>query len=126
MAIGLAIPPLRLIFYAADHAPQDPSDVGSQPLTVSLPAGTKCTGGNTGNLCLVSFTTAGRFGNCVVVQQGANGTATGTGTATTQAAAAASGTAAATQGGGNGGVEGLADKAKAVLDTLHLRAYVSS
>ena len=98
--------------------------MGSQPLTVSLPAGTKCTGGNTGNLCLVSFTTAGRFGNCVVVQQGTNGTAAGT--ATAQAAAATSGTAVATQGGGNGGVESLADKAKAVLDALHLRAYVSS
>jgi hypothetical protein len=47
-----------------------PSSIGSQNLTVQLPSGTKCQGGPSGNLCLVSFKTAGGFGNCVVVQQG--------------------------------------------------------
>jgi hypothetical protein len=48
-----------------------PTNVGSQQVTVQLPAGTTCTGGASKNLCLVSFTTAGGFGNCVVVQKGA-------------------------------------------------------
>ncbi|KAJ3544542.1 hypothetical protein NM688_g5728 [Phlebia brevispora] len=47
-----------------------PTDVGSQEIDVQLPAGTQCTGGTNKNLCLVSFTTAGNFGNCVLVQQG--------------------------------------------------------
>ncbi|KAI0334047.1 hypothetical protein GY45DRAFT_142898 [Cubamyces sp. BRFM 1775] len=46
-----------------------PTVVGSQPLVVQLPTGTVCTGGLSGDLCLVSFVTAGNFGNCVVVQQ---------------------------------------------------------
>ncbi|KAK0384136.1 hypothetical protein NLU13_8225 [Sarocladium strictum] len=50
-----------------------PSGVGTQKITASLPAGTKCTGGASGNKCLASFTTLGGFGNCVVVQQGAGG-----------------------------------------------------
>ncbi|KAI0754373.1 hypothetical protein C8Q80DRAFT_1266015 [Daedaleopsis nitida] len=45
-----------------------PTTVKSEQLTVQLPAGTQCTGGATKNKCLVSFTTAGGFGNCVVVQ----------------------------------------------------------
>ncbi|KAH9851052.1 hypothetical protein C2E23DRAFT_733802 [Lenzites betulinus] len=45
-----------------------PTVVGSQPLVVQLPAGTVCSGGATADKCLVSFTTAGGFGNCVVVQ----------------------------------------------------------
>ncbi|KAF5310567.1 hypothetical protein D9619_008197 [Psilocybe cf. subviscida] len=48
-----------------------PSNVGSQTIVASLPAGTKCTGGSTGNKCLVQFTTTAGFGNCVVVSQGA-------------------------------------------------------
>jgi len=47
-----------------------PKTVGSQPLVVQLPAGTKCTGGATKNKCLVSFKSSAGFGNCVVVQQG--------------------------------------------------------
>jgi hypothetical protein len=50
-----------------------PTDQATEKVTASLPAGTKCTGGASGNLCLASFTTAGGFGNCVVVQQGAGG-----------------------------------------------------
>ncbi|THH13355.1 hypothetical protein EW146_g6853 [Bondarzewia mesenterica] len=48
-----------------------PTSTGSQQLSVQLPSGAKCTGGKAGNLCLASFTTAGGFGNCVVVSQGA-------------------------------------------------------
>ncbi|KAG6841503.1 hypothetical protein C0991_010361 [Blastosporella zonata] len=71
-----------------------PTNVGSQQITASLPAGTKCTGGAAGNLCLAAFKTAGGFGNCVVVQQGS---ATGSAAAksSTVAAAATSTTAAA-------------------------------
>jgi hypothetical protein len=59
-----------------------PATTGTQKITASLPAGTKCTGGAAGDLCLASFTTAGGFGNCVVVQQGAAGGATAGNTAT--------------------------------------------
>ncbi|KIM47124.1 hypothetical protein M413DRAFT_440651 [Hebeloma cylindrosporum] len=48
-----------------------PANTGSQPIVASLPAGTKCTGGKTGNKCLVQFVTTAGFGNCMVVSQGA-------------------------------------------------------
>ncbi|KAI0062468.1 hypothetical protein BV25DRAFT_1916000 [Artomyces pyxidatus] len=48
----------------------NPSSTGTQAIVGQLPAGTKCTGGKNKNLCLVSFTSAGGFGNCAVVQQG--------------------------------------------------------
>lgn len=54
-----------------------PPAAGSAELSVSLPSGTKCTGGTAGNLCLVSFKTAGNFGNCIVVSQTNNAAATG-------------------------------------------------
>jgi hypothetical protein len=54
-----------------------PASTGTEKITASLPAGTTCTGGASGDLCLASFKTAGGFGNCVVVQQGAGGAATG-------------------------------------------------
>ena len=38
-----------------------------------MPAGTKCTGGTSKNLCLASFVTTAGFGNCVVVSQGPQG-----------------------------------------------------
>jgi len=47
-----------------------PKDTGSQTVVASLPAGTKCTGGKTGNKCLLQFVTSAGFGNCVVVSQG--------------------------------------------------------
>jgi len=76
-----------------------PATTGSDQITAALPAGTKCTGGATGNLCLASFKTAGGFGNCVVVQQGAAAAAGGAaGAATPNAAAANNGTAAANNG----------------------------
>ncbi|GLB42276.1 hypothetical protein LshimejAT787_1102910 [Lyophyllum shimeji] len=72
-----------------------PATTGSEQITASLPAGTQCTGGKAGNLCLASFKTAGGFGNCVVVQQG--GAAAAGGAAAGGAAAPANnGTAAAT------------------------------
>ncbi|CDO70973.1 hypothetical protein BN946_scf184830.g5 [Trametes cinnabarina] len=81
---------------------KNPTDVGSQQLVVQLPAGTACSGGATGDKCLVSFVTAGGFGNCVVVQSATAGAAAGNGAAAGTAAAgtaaagtAASGTAAA-------------------------------
>ena len=45
---------------------QNPTNVGSEQLTIALPAA--CSGGATKNKCLVSLETAGGFGNCVVVQ----------------------------------------------------------
>jgi len=69
-----------------------PASVGSQPIVASLPAGTKCTGGATGNKCLVQFITSAGFGNCVVVSQGA----AATGGAAAGGAAAAGNTAADT------------------------------
>jgi len=48
----------------------NPTNVGSQTIVATLPAGTKCTGGKSKKLCLASFTTTSGFGNCVVVQQG--------------------------------------------------------
>ncbi|KAF9254153.1 hypothetical protein L218DRAFT_886903 [Marasmius fiardii PR-910] len=48
----------------------EPTNGGSQPLVAQLPAGTKCSGGASGNLCLVAFKSLGGFGNCVVVAQG--------------------------------------------------------
>ncbi|KAF8068977.1 hypothetical protein FPV67DRAFT_1415070 [Lyophyllum atratum] len=66
-----------------------PATTGSEQITATLPAGTKCTGGAAGNLCLASFKTAGGFGNCVVVQQGAAAAAGGAAGAATPGAAAA-------------------------------------
>ncbi|EIM88837.1 uncharacterized protein STEHIDRAFT_53738 [Stereum hirsutum FP-91666 SS1] len=43
----------------------NPTTVGSDQVTVQMPAGTTCTGGAAGNLCLVSFKTTAGFGNCV-------------------------------------------------------------
>jgi len=57
-----------------------PPAVQPANLKLSLPAGTKCTGGKTGDLCLVALVSDGGFGNCVVVQ---NAAATGTGSTTT-------------------------------------------
>ncbi|KAL1948978.1 hypothetical protein VTO73DRAFT_10784 [Trametes versicolor] len=62
---------------------KSPTNVGSQQLTVALPKGMTCTGGATKNKCLVSFTTAGGFGNCAVVQTAATGAKAATAAATT-------------------------------------------
>eukprot|EP00753_Platysulcus_tardus_P019295 PLAT7091.8.p2 GENE.PLAT7091.8~~PLAT7091.8.p2 ORF type:complete len:202 (-),score=8.91 PLAT7091.8:135-740(-) len=49
---------------------KSPATTGSQQLEVKVPANTKCAGGPNKDTCLVSFTTAGGFGNCVAVKQG--------------------------------------------------------
>jgi len=85
-----------------------PTNVGSQQIKGTLPAGTTCSGGTDQNLCLLSFTTASGFGNCVVVQQGGaasgstntGGNAAGAGASTngtTASGAAAAGKAVASQ-----------------------------
>ena len=53
-----------------------------------MPAGTTCGGGKTKDLCLMSLTTDGGFGNCVVVKQG-GAAAAKSGTAATGVAASA-------------------------------------
>jgi len=47
----------------------DPNTTYTQEIVATLPVGTLCVGGASGNLCLASFTTTAGFGNCVVVQQ---------------------------------------------------------
>ncbi|KAK7053015.1 hypothetical protein VNI00_004336 [Paramarasmius palmivorus] len=42
---------------------------GSDTLIVQMPQGVACTGGASGNKCLMSFESLGGFGNCVVVEQ---------------------------------------------------------
>ncbi|CAE6481687.1 hypothetical protein ACGC1H_001161 [Rhizoctonia solani] len=59
-----------------------PSGTGSTQITVQMPAGTTCKGGASGNRCLVSFKSAGGFGNCVVVSSAGGNAAAGTKTAT--------------------------------------------
>jgi len=68
-----------------------PASTGSEQVTATLPAGTKCTGGTKGNLCVASFKTLAGFGNCVVVQQGGAAAASNT-TAAAGANTAATGT----------------------------------
>ncbi|KAF8177056.1 hypothetical protein K438DRAFT_63088 [Mycena galopus ATCC 62051] len=48
-----------------------PTAVETDKVVFNLPAGTKCTGGTAGNLCLVSVKTTAGFGACTVVSQGA-------------------------------------------------------
>ncbi|KAF7350621.1 hypothetical protein MSAN_01622200 [Mycena sanguinolenta] len=48
----------------------NPTKVETDKVVFSLPAGTKCTGGKSGNLCLVSIKTTHGFGACTVVSQG--------------------------------------------------------
>jgi hypothetical protein len=93
-----------------------PTAVATQDITAALPAGTKCTGGKAGNRCLVAFKTAGGFGNCVVVSQGAaaaGGAAAG--------GAAAGGAAAG--GKGAGGKKGKG--ARNVAGTRAPRAFLA-
>ncbi|KAH7067447.1 hypothetical protein BKA63DRAFT_118097 [Paraphoma chrysanthemicola] len=83
-----------------------PAATGTEQVTASLPAGTKCTGGASGNLCLASFKTAAGFGNCVVVQQGVGGGAAAGAANNGNTAAGNTGTAAGnTNGKGNGNLK---------------------
>lgn len=79
-----------------------PASTGSQQLVATLPAGTKCTGGTTGDLCLVSFKSLGGFGNCVAVQQAAGGGAAADGTASNSTATGTSAAAAAASSAATG------------------------
>jgi len=85
-----------------------PTNVGSQPLVASLPAGTKCTGGASKDKCLVQFVSASGFGNCVAVTQAGGAVAAGgaAGGAVAAAGAAAGGAAA------GGAAAGAAKKGK--------------
>ncbi|KAI0763468.1 Alpha/Beta hydrolase protein [Trametes elegans] len=67
----------------SQNGDKSPKSTGSQKVTAQLPQGLTCKGGASGNKCLVSFTTAGGFGNCAVVQ-------TGTGASNNAAVAAGS------------------------------------
>lgn len=110
--------------------------MGSQQLTVQLPAGTKCTGPSGGTGCIVSFTTAGGFGNCVAVQQkAAASTNNNAGTAAAAGGAAAAGAAAGskaasstTTGNANGQKKGHKHhhhKAQQQARDVDVRAVVS-
>ncbi|KAJ7483521.1 hypothetical protein FB451DRAFT_1338199 [Mycena latifolia] len=46
-----------------------PKDTGTEQVKLTLPAGTKCTGGKAGNLCLLSVKSTAGFGGCTVVSQ---------------------------------------------------------
>lgn len=66
-------------------AVQAPTSTGTEQITAALPANAKCAGGAAKNLCLVSFTSVGGFGNCVVIQQdgaASNGNTTAAASAT--------------------------------------------
>lgn len=64
----------------------DPTTVGTDQITASLPAGTVCSGGANADSCLVQFVTPAGFGNCVVVTQAAGSNATAAATSATTAA----------------------------------------
>lgn len=92
----------------------NPTKTGTDQVTFSLPAGTKCTGGAKGNLCLVSVKTTAGFGACTVVSQGAaaaGGAAAG-GAATAPAAGNANTGAANTGAAKTGAAAGTGAAAK--------------
>ncbi|KAI0358034.1 hypothetical protein OH77DRAFT_1373086, partial [Trametes cingulata] len=64
-----------------------PTSTGTQEIVAQLPSNADCSGGSSGNRCLVSFKTAGGFGNCVVVQKGAARASKATSATSTPAAA---------------------------------------
>jgi len=66
----------------------------TSPIVAALPAGTTCTGGATGNVCLVQFVTTAGFANCVAVAQGAAGASNATAAATTASNATTAATTA--------------------------------
>jgi len=86
-----------------------PSSVAPANLQLQLPPGTTCTGGKSGNLCLVSTVTDGGFGNCMVVSTGAASTgttATNTTTTTTTGTTGTNTTTTTTTGTGLTGTTG--------------------
>ncbi|KAF7309410.1 hypothetical protein MIND_00311800 [Mycena indigotica] len=46
-----------------------PKNNGADIVTIELPAGTKCTGGGKGNLCLLSVKSSAGFGGCTLASQ---------------------------------------------------------
>ncbi|KAJ7224928.1 hypothetical protein B0H12DRAFT_1223887 [Mycena haematopus] len=58
----------------------NPTSDGTDQIKLTLPAGTKCSGGTDGNLCLLSVKTTTGFGACSVVQQLATSSASGSST----------------------------------------------
>ncbi|KAJ7467796.1 hypothetical protein B0H11DRAFT_2239212 [Mycena galericulata] len=70
-----------------------PTNVGTQQIKLSLPAGTQCSGGKAGNLCLLSVKSTSGFGGCTVASQalsasGSSAPDTGSSGTTTTAAPA--------------------------------------
>ncbi|KDQ32091.1 hypothetical protein PLEOSDRAFT_1053349 [Pleurotus ostreatus PC15] len=84
-----------------------PAAVGTEQLVGQLPAGTTCTGGQAGNLCLAQFKSSAGFGNCAVIQQGA-AAAAGNAAATAGNAAAGNAVAGAIGAGAAGGAAAAA------------------
>ncbi|KAJ7224939.1 hypothetical protein B0H12DRAFT_1193444 [Mycena haematopus] len=73
----------------------NPTSDGTDQIKLTLPAGTKCTGGTDGNLCLLSVKTTAGFGACSVVQQLATSASSGSsinGSTTPASAPASTGT----------------------------------
>src|ERR1700741_1642814 len=60
---------MTLLTLLLTHVLQNPTNDGTQQLTVKLPDGIKCAGGSDKNRCLASFVTTAGYGNCVVVKQ---------------------------------------------------------
>ncbi|KAJ7857084.1 hypothetical protein B0H14DRAFT_2507493 [Mycena olivaceomarginata] len=65
-----------------------PKANGSDQVKLTLPAGTKCTGGKAGNLCLLSVKSTAGFGACTVVSQLSSGSSDSTPSASASAAPA--------------------------------------
>ncbi|KZV76162.1 hypothetical protein PENSPDRAFT_680367 [Peniophora sp. CONT] len=61
---GASFPDTATVLVNGDPAP---ATAGSEEVTLELPAGTVCSGGNDGASCLVALATAATFGNCVLV-----------------------------------------------------------
>ncbi|KAF7345592.1 hypothetical protein MVEN_01578000 [Mycena venus] len=72
----------------------NPKDNGSDLISLSLPAGTTCTGGKAKNLCLLSVKSTAGFGGCTVVSQLAS---TNSGSGSTPAASGSTSAAGATK-----------------------------
>ncbi|KAF9500673.1 hypothetical protein BDN71DRAFT_1501879 [Pleurotus eryngii] len=79
-----------------------PAAVGTEQLVGQLPAGTTCTGGQAGNLCLAQFKSSAGFGNCAVIQQGAAATGNAAAGNTVAGAIGAGAAAASATGTGRG------------------------
>jgi hypothetical protein len=72
----------------------NPQTDSSEQIVASMPAGTQCTGGASGNLCLMSMKTTFGFGNCVVVSSNSTASTTSASTGSTAAGADAAGAGA--------------------------------